>query len=193
MPSTRPCPIFQSKMARWPKEQPATWYSQFKRGSLVSARRRPLASAWDPRPPRRGCTCSRRSGRTAPRHATAGQGTARPATPRPFPSAREQAAVPVLQGTGGVQGPEPPLPGRRSPAASGGLCPARSFFYFFYSLLSVSCSVLGAGPRSLDPWDLSRARPLGLAQPEGRSDGGAGPGRLGCSPGGSVSVCSDSW
>lgn len=24
-------------MARWPKEQPSTWYSQYKRGSLVSA------------------------------------------------------------------------------------------------------------------------------------------------------------
>ncbi|OWK10336.1 hypothetical protein Celaphus_00004990, partial [Cervus elaphus hippelaphus] len=26
----------RSRMARWPKEQPATWYSQYKRGSLVS-------------------------------------------------------------------------------------------------------------------------------------------------------------
>lgn len=25
-----------SKMARWPKEQPSTWYSQYKRGSLLS-------------------------------------------------------------------------------------------------------------------------------------------------------------
>ena len=31
-----PSPILQSKMARWPKEQPSTWYSQYKRGSLVS-------------------------------------------------------------------------------------------------------------------------------------------------------------
>ncbi|EPY86469.1 hypothetical protein CB1_000311001 [Camelus ferus] len=28
------CP--RSKMARWPKEQPSTWYSQYKRGSLLS-------------------------------------------------------------------------------------------------------------------------------------------------------------
>lgn len=33
-----PSPILQSKMARWPKEQPSTWYSQYKRGSLVSGR-----------------------------------------------------------------------------------------------------------------------------------------------------------
>lgn len=32
----RPFHILQSKMARWPKEQPSTWYSQYKRGSLVS-------------------------------------------------------------------------------------------------------------------------------------------------------------
>lgn len=45
-------------MARWPKEQPSTWYSQFKRGSLVSARALPacrtagltaLHGTWPPR------------------------------------------------------------------------------------------------------------------------------------------------
>lgn len=29
-------PIFQSKLARWPRERPSTWYSQYKRGSLLS-------------------------------------------------------------------------------------------------------------------------------------------------------------
>lgn len=28
--------FLQSKMARWPKEQPSTWFSRYKRGSLVS-------------------------------------------------------------------------------------------------------------------------------------------------------------
>lgn len=64
-------------MARWPKEQPSTWYSQYKRGSLVSATGRCLLAA---QPGSRLCmgltaamrrACSRPSGQTAPRHVTA--------------------------------------------------------------------------------------------------------------------------
>lgn len=66
-------------MARWPKERPSTWYSQYKRGSLVSGRPVLLATAQPGAqlcmahlPPTPGHACSCPFGHITAPHVTAG-------------------------------------------------------------------------------------------------------------------------
>lgn len=96
-------------MARWPKERPSTWYSQYKRGSLVSAAgaaRLACRTAWLGAPHgtrgRRGGACSRYSGQTPAQHVTARRSrvpTPPPAMTAPF-SLDAGACFPFSSGHG---------------------------------------------------------------------------------------------
>lgn len=74
-------------MARWPKEQPSTWYSQYKRGSLVSGHgaaclRHGLARLCMGLTSLPSATPALAAGQTAARPLTATQAGAPPATQR---------------------------------------------------------------------------------------------------------------